>query len=98
MHLRRAAVERGQVVVGEDQVEAARLRAPLRTLARVSTRTISRVDAVGGQRRVDQIRVVLVVLEVEDPQRRQARGPPAGGGSLTTAQKPPSSLTASTNS
>jgi len=51
-----------------------------------------RGEAVALERRLDQLGVVPVVLEMEDRQGLHA------GSSLTTAQKPPIALTASMNS
>ena len=96
-HLRRLAVERRQVVVGEDQVEPGRLQRGGESGAGVDPHDL-RLDPVGGQRRVDQVGIVRVVLEMEDLQHVRHEGRPPGGCSFTTAQKPPNSLTASTNS
>src|SRR5438094_942639 len=58
----------------------------------------ARASAAGRERRLDEISVVLIVLEVENLQGAHARRWLEGGVSLTTAQNPPSSFTASMNS
>ncbi len=96
-HLRGEAVERGQIVIAEDGVEPARSQRGLERFTAIDARD-PRLEAASRQRRLDEVGVVLVVFEMQDRERAHAAALPLGGVSLTTAQKPPSSFTASMNS
>ncbi len=86
------AVERRQLEVGENDLEVGCVQLADEVVARLHTGDLDR-ETIRSHCLRRQFGVEVVVFEVQ-----QAQGHRAGGGSFKTAQKPPSTRTACTNS
>src|SRR6516162_6777068 len=92
------AVERRKLVIRENQIDLGAFQGgqELRTRLQAGYFAIEMIDL---KELLNELRVTGVILQQEDAQRRHgAFFMLPGGGSLMTAQKTPSSLTALTNS
>ena len=108
--LRGEAVEGRQRVIRENDVECVAEQRRLECLARIDAADLA-LQPVRHERRFRELSIPWIVLEVQDLERSSRRSIPyggrvercrhsshrAGGNSLSTAQNPPSSFTASMN-